>query len=129
MIRISVPVAYKSHKVSISWANGGMAKGANRQWLGALQAAVLPKAPQLRPLFDGTKRLRLRVSIRGQASSTKLLDVHDATAKIADQLTDVLFPRKPGSPTPQTKDRHFWATYGTKAVAPRGRVDIWISEM
>jgi len=129
VIRISIPVAYKSHKASINWAAAGMTKGANNQWIGALHAAVLPKAPLLRPLFNGSKRLRLRVAIQGPAESIKLLDVHDATAKIVDQFTDVLFPRTLKSPTPQTQDRHFWSTHGTKAPAPLGRVDLWISEM
>jgi hypothetical protein len=103
-----------------------MTKDANVPWLTALQSAVVQKADQIRPMFDGTKKLRLRVSIKGPAPSMNLLDVHDATAKIADQITDVLFPRRQKSPVPQ-QDRHFWACLGTKTIAARPRVDIWLS--
>lgn len=68
------------------------------------------------------KRLKLKAWIYGIPQRIKLLDIHDATAQIIDEITECLFPREEGKPTPQIQDRHFCNIEGKKSVSYKEKV-------
>ncbi len=45
-----------------------------------------------------------------------------------DEITECLFPKEKGKPTPQVQDRHFWKIEGEKFVSSEERVEVEIEQ-
>ena len=83
----------------------------------------------LKQALEDGRKLKLKLSVFRIAQRIKLLDIHDALSQIIDEITEYLFPRERGKPTPQTKDRHFWKVEAEKFISAEEKVQIEIEEL
>ncbi len=110
-MKIWVNHPFISRKTGIPWPAAGMTKERYEAWIKALKESLERNkqyCDRLRAALKKGDRLRFKVLIFGMPQRIKQLDIHDALSQITDEVTDCLFPRQKGHPTPQTKDRHFW---------------------
>ena len=114
---------FVSKKTKTNW--GGMKKENYQPWLLALEENVVAYKQELFMLFKSKKKLTMLVTISGERQRIDPLDAHDALAQIADEITDVLFPRPEHSPKPQTEDSAFWQEEVRKLVGDtKVRIEI-----
>ena len=106
-----------------------MSKKKHEDWLQRLEASLQHNrkfSHWLRIALEEGKRVKLKAWIYGIPQRIKLLDIHDATAQIVDEVTECLFPKEKGKPTPQVEDRHFWRVEGEKFVSDEEKVEVEI---
>ena len=128
-MKIIVQVPFVSRKTEVHWPNAGMNRNVGVEWKKALNNAVQPHEKELRELFRKNRELKVTVKVYDKPNKIRLLDIHDALAQTIDQITDILFPRDTGKPTPQTQDRHFWQVEAEKKIDPEPKVLIEIVEI
>jgi len=129
--RINVTGPFISRKTAIDWPQGGTTKERYETWLRNLRGSLQENrgfSDWLREKLEKAKKLKLKVRIHGIPQRIKLLDIHDATAQIIDEITECLFPREEGKPTPQVQDRHFWKIEGEKFISSEERVEVEIEQ-
>ncbi len=129
-IRINGP--FISRKTAVSWNVAGMTKEGHKVWFQALQRSLEKNkecSDWLKHALKTGRKLKLKASIFGIPQRIRLLDIHDATAQIVDEVTECLFPKEEGKPTPQVEDRHFWRVEGEKFVRDKEKVEVEIEEL
>jgi len=131
ILRIWVDSPFISRKTAISWPSAGMTKERHETWIKALQGSLRRNEEYgwLKQVLEEGRKLKSKVSVFGIPQRIKQLDIHDALSQIIDEITDCLFPKEKGKPTPQTKDRHFWRVEAEKFVSPEEKVEIEIEEL
>jgi len=128
-MKIVVNLPFASRKTAHDWLDAGMRKESANDWLRELGRAIQPHKDHLSKLIKDGIKIKVHAAIYGKPNQIKQLDIHDALAQIADQVTDVLFPRQKGKTTPQTEDRHFWQVYAEKIIAEKPKVEIEVEEL
>ncbi len=106
-----------------------MSKKKHEDWLQRLEASLQHNrkfSHWLRIALEEGKRVKLKAWIYRIPQRIKLLDIHDATAQVVDEVTECLFPKEKGKPTPQVEDRHFWRVEGEKFVSDEEKVEVEI---
>ena len=129
-IRINGP--FISRKIAVDWPKYGLSKKKHEDWLQRLETSLQHNkkfSHWLKIALQKGKRIKLKSHIYGIARRIKLLDIHDATAQIVDEITECLFPKEKGKPTPQVEDRHFWRVEGEKSVSDEEKVEVEIEEL
>jgi len=129
-IRINGP--FISRKIAVDWPEYGLSKKKHEDWLHRLETSLQHNeefSHWLKNALQEGKRLKLKAWIYGIPQRIKLLDIHDATAQIVDEVTECLFPKEKGKPTPQVQDRHFWKIEGEKFLSDEEKVQIEIEEL
>lgn len=109
-----------------------MTRARHEVWIHALKGCLEENAEfthRLKEALKKRQKMRLRVLIFGIPQRIKQLDVHDALSQIIDEITDCLFPRERGRPSPQTKDQHFWRAEGEKLTGGDERVEIEVQQL
>lgn len=104
-MRMRVDGPFISRKTAVEWPEYGMSKKKHENWLRELKARI-----------------------HGIPQRIRLLDIHDATAQMVDEITECLFPREEGKPTPQVQDRHFWKIGGEKFISSEERIEMEIEQ-
>ena len=131
-MKLEINGPFISRKTGINWEQGGMTKERYKSWSKTLENAVEKHKKEFNWLKDSLKqgkKLYFKLSIWGKPQRIKQLDIHDALAQIIDEITNCLFPKENGKPTPQTEDRHFWKVEAEKYISDKERVKIEINEM
>ncbi len=129
--RINVQGPFISRKTAIDWPQGGTTKERYEAWLHNLKDSLEENtdfSDWLRKALKEGGRLELKARIYGIPQRIKLLDIHDATAQIIDEVTECLFPKEKGKPTPQVQDRHFWKIEGEKFISSEERTEVEIEQ-
>lgn len=131
-MRILVNSPFISRKTAIVWKAAGMTKKRHTTWIEALQGSLRKNREYsgwLKQALEEGRKLKLKLSIFGIPQRIKQLDIHDALSQIIDEITEYLFPKERGKPTPQTKDRHFWKVEAEKFISSGEKVEIEIEEL
>lgn len=131
VMKATVKGPFISRKTAVEWPEYGMSKNKHEGWFRRLEASLQNNKEfrdWLRNALEKGVRLRLKARIYGIPQRIKLLDIHDATAQIVDEITECLFPKEKGKPTPQVQDRHFWKVEGEKFVSDEERVEVEIEK-
>ena len=129
-IRINGP--FISRKIAVDWPEYGLSKKKHEDWLQRLETSLQHNekfSHWLKDALQQGKKIKLEAWIYGIPRRIKLLDIHDATAQIVDEVTECLFPKEKGKPTPQVEDRHFWRVEGEKFVRDKEKVQVEIEEL
>lgn len=131
IMRMRVDGPFISRKTAVEWPEYGMSKKKHENWLRELKASLQRNKESndwLKNALQEGRRLKLKVRIYGMPQRIRLLDIHDATAQIIDEITECLFPKEEGKPTPQVQDRHFWKIEGEKFISSEERVEVEVEE-
>ena len=129
LMSIRVDGPFISRKIAVDWPKYGLSKKKHEDWLQRLETSLQHNrkfSHWLKIALQEGKRVKLKAWIYGIAGRIKLLDIHDATAQIVDEVTECLFPKEKGKPTPQVEDRHFWRVEGEKFVSDEEKVEVEI---
>ncbi|GAI08154.1 unnamed protein product, partial [marine sediment metagenome] len=131
LVKTMIRGPFISRKIAVDWPKYGISKKKHEDWLQRLETSLQHNKKfsyWLENALQKGKRLELKAWIYGISQRIKLLDIHDATAQIIDEVTECLFPREEGKPTPQVQDRHFWKIEGQKFISSEERVEVEIEQ-
>jgi len=131
LMRLRINGPFISRKTAVEWPEYGMSKKQHAGWLRRLKASLQHNKEfrdWLRKALKEGEKLKLKARIYGIPQRIKLLDIHDATAQVVDEITECLFPKEKGKPTPQVQDRHFWKVEGEKFESDEERVEVEVDE-
>ena len=131
VVRTTIKGPFISRKIAVDWPEYGLSKKKHEDWLQRFETSLQHNkkfSHWLKSALQEGKRLKLKARIYGISQRIKLLDIHDATAQIIDEITECLFPKEKGGPTPQVQDRHFWKIEGEKFISSEERVEVEIEQ-
>jgi len=131
VVKTTIKGPFISRKIAVNWPEYGISKNKHEDWLQRLETSLHHNkkfSHWLKNTLQEGRRLKLKARIYGISQRIRLLDIHDATAQIVDEITECLFPREGGKPIPQVQDRHFWKIEGEKFISSEERVEIEIEE-
>jgi hypothetical protein len=131
-MKICVNSPFISRKTAIRWEAAGMTRRRHEDWILALKESLERNKQyrgRLKAALKKGNRLKLKVLIFGIPQRIKQLDIHDALSQIIDEVTNCLFPREKGHPTPQTEDRHFWKVEAEKFTDREEGVEIEVEQL
>lgn len=131
-MRICVNSPLISRKTAIAWEAAGMTEERYKTWIQALQRSLRKNkeySSWIKQALEEGRKLKLKVLVFRIPQRIKQLDIHDALSQIIDEITEYLFPKERGKPTPQTKDRHFWKVEAEKFISSGEKVEIEIEEL
>ncbi len=127
-MKVTVREHYVGKKTAIEWPQAKMKKGSDKKWLEELSKVIEPIKQDLIQMYKSGKKLKIKVLVSNKKKNIEPLDIHDALANIVNKLTDILFPRPPRKPIPQTQDRAFWECKAFKVIG-EPKVEIEIQEL
>ena len=131
VVKTTIKGPFISRKIAVDWPEYGISKNKHEDWLQKLETSLQQNkkfSHWLKNALQEGKKLKLKARIHGISQRIKLLDIHDATAQIVDEITECLFPREKGKPTPQVQDRHFWKIEGEKFISSEERTEVEIEQ-
>jgi len=131
VVKTTIRGPFISRKIAVNWPKCGLSKNKHEDWLQRLETSLQHNrefSHWLKNALQEGKKLKLKACIHGIPPRIKLLDIHDATAQIIDEVTECLFPREKGKPTPQVQDRHFWKIEGEKFIKSEESVEVEIKQ-